>query len=183
MFQFARFATHDLCIQSRLTLAGRVSPFGHLRIKACLPAPRSFSQASTPFIACNRQGIHHMHLFAWSHNLKGFEIQIIYVMVWPKPIHYLNLLHPKPISYRCLLALHPTKNALRRYNLTHYSTHQFTRDSKRQSHEFPWIAEYFTSSKLLKSIREHRFEATKRYIFPVSPTLTLQIQPLVKNQK
>ena len=33
-----------------------------------LPAPRSFSQAITSFIACNRQGIHHMHLFAWPYN-------------------------------------------------------------------------------------------------------------------
>ena len=115
--------------------------------------------------------------------LRALRFRLFIFMVWPKPIHSLNFLHPKPFSYRCLLALHPTKNALRRYNLTHYSTHQFTRDSKRQSHEFPWIAEYFTSSKLLKSIREHRFEATRRYIFPVSPTLTLQIQPLVKNQK
>ena len=30
---------------------GRVSPFGHLRIIARLPAPRSLSQAPTPFIA------------------------------------------------------------------------------------------------------------------------------------
>ena len=64
MFQFTGFALPTLCIQVRVTLAGRVSPFGHLRIKACLPAPRSFSQATTSFIACNRQGIHHMHLFA-----------------------------------------------------------------------------------------------------------------------
>jgi hypothetical protein len=49
--------------ESRLTV-GRVSPFGHLRIKARLPAPRSFSQAATSFIACNRQGIHHMHFVA-----------------------------------------------------------------------------------------------------------------------
>jgi hypothetical protein len=63
MFQFARFASTDLCIQSGMTLTGRVSPFGHLRIKASLPAPRSFSQACTSFIACDRQGIHHMHLF------------------------------------------------------------------------------------------------------------------------
>ena len=42
---------------------GWVSPFGHPRIKACLPAPRGLSQATTSFIACNRQGIHHMHLF------------------------------------------------------------------------------------------------------------------------
>jgi hypothetical protein len=39
-----------------------VSPFRYLRIKARLPAPRSFSQATTSFFACDRQGIHHMHL-------------------------------------------------------------------------------------------------------------------------
>jgi hypothetical protein len=64
MFQFRRFASSTLYIQVPMTLAGRVSPFGHSRIKACLPAPRDFSQATTSFIACNRQGIHHMHLFA-----------------------------------------------------------------------------------------------------------------------
>ena len=64
MFQFTRFASTDLCIQSGILLAQWVSPFGYLRIKACLPAPRSFSQATTSFIACDRQGIHHMHLVA-----------------------------------------------------------------------------------------------------------------------
>ena len=64
MFQFSRFALFCLYIQQTVTLAGRVSPFGHLRIKARLPAPRSFSQAATSFIACNRQGIHHMHFIA-----------------------------------------------------------------------------------------------------------------------
>ena len=64
MFQFTGFALPCLCIQQRVTLAGRVSPFGHLRIIARLPAPRSFSQAATSFIACDRQGIHHMHLVA-----------------------------------------------------------------------------------------------------------------------
>jgi hypothetical protein len=61
MFQFTRFASLALCIQTRIP-EGWVSPFGHLRIKASLPAPRSFSQARTSFIACDRQGIHHMHL-------------------------------------------------------------------------------------------------------------------------
>ena len=45
-----------------------VSPFGHLRIKAYLPAPRSFSQAITSFIAYHCQGIHHMLLFTWPYN-------------------------------------------------------------------------------------------------------------------
>jgi len=53
---------------------GWVSPFRHLRIKAYLPAPRSFSQAITSFIACNRQGIHHMHLFAWPYNVKTWAL-------------------------------------------------------------------------------------------------------------
>src|SRR5437867_12609854 len=61
-----RLAT--LCIQVAMTLAGRVSPFGNLRIKACLLAPRSLSQATTSFIACNLQGIHHVHLFACPYN-------------------------------------------------------------------------------------------------------------------
>ena len=63
MFQFTRFASSSLCIQEGILLAEWVSPFGYLRINARLPAPRSFSQAATSFIACNRQGIHHMHLF------------------------------------------------------------------------------------------------------------------------
>jgi hypothetical protein len=64
MFQFSRFAPRLLCIQRRVTLAGRVSPFGNLRISAHLPAPRSLSQAVTSFVAYHCQGIHHMHLFA-----------------------------------------------------------------------------------------------------------------------
>ena len=64
MFQFTGLALPCLCIQQGVTLAGRVSPFGHLRINAHLPAPRSFSQAVTSFVACDRQGIHHMHLVA-----------------------------------------------------------------------------------------------------------------------
>ena len=64
MFQFSGFASTGLWIRPVMTLAGRVSPFGHPRIKACLPAPRGLTQAAASFIACNRQGIHHMHLFA-----------------------------------------------------------------------------------------------------------------------
>ena len=64
MFQFSGFAPSLLCIQSEVTLAGRVSPFGNLRISAHLPAPRSLSQAVTSFVAYHCQGIHHMHLFA-----------------------------------------------------------------------------------------------------------------------
>ena len=50
-------------------LKGRVSPFGNLRIKACLLAPRSLSQATTSFIACNRQGIRHVHLVTCPYNV------------------------------------------------------------------------------------------------------------------
>ena len=66
MVQFTTFALPALCIQAGVIrhYPYRVSPFGHLRINARLPAPRSFSQAATSFIACYRQGIHHMHLFA-----------------------------------------------------------------------------------------------------------------------
>ena len=62
MFQFARFASHTYEFSVRYP-CGWVSPFGNLRIKAHLPAPRSLSQAIAPFVACNRQGIRRMHLF------------------------------------------------------------------------------------------------------------------------
>ena len=45
-------------------LPRRVSPFGHLRVKACLAAHRSLSQLATSFIAVLRQGIHRMPLVA-----------------------------------------------------------------------------------------------------------------------
>ena len=50
----------DLCIQPMMTGYDpcRVSPFGNLRIKACLAAPRSLSQLTASFIASRCQGIH-----------------------------------------------------------------------------------------------------------------------------
>ena len=57
------------------TLKGWVSPFGNLRIKARLSAPRSLSQTTTSFVACNRQGIHHVHLFTCPYNLDGYRYQ------------------------------------------------------------------------------------------------------------
>ena len=60
MFQFGRFPPQALWIQTWVTGhdPGRVSPFGHLRIKALLAAPRSFSQPHASFIGSWRQGIH-----------------------------------------------------------------------------------------------------------------------------
>ena len=54
------------------TKSGRVSPFGYLRVNACLSARRSFSQISTSFIASYRLGIPRMRLFAWLYNPKLF---------------------------------------------------------------------------------------------------------------
>src|SRR5574340_320960 len=54
MFQFPGFALPDLCIQSGVTLAGRVSPFRDLRIKAYCQLPaayRRLSRLSSPVIA------------------------------------------------------------------------------------------------------------------------------------
>ena len=55
-----------LCIQCTMTGHNpcRVSPFGNLRIKACLAANRSLSQLTTSFIASRCQGIHHAPLVA-----------------------------------------------------------------------------------------------------------------------
>jgi hypothetical protein len=62
MFQFPalaplRVTQFELC---------RVSPFGHLRVNARLPAHRSLSQAPTSFIAFWCLGIHHMPLITCS---------------------------------------------------------------------------------------------------------------------
>ena len=55
-----------LCIQCAMTGYNpcRVSPFGNLRVKACLAARRSLSQLTTSFIASRCQGIHRAPLVA-----------------------------------------------------------------------------------------------------------------------
>ena len=52
-----------LCIQCKIPASGWVSPFRNVRINACVPAPRTLSQAPTSFIASNCLGIHRVHLF------------------------------------------------------------------------------------------------------------------------
>ena|SRR5215470_3015810 len=64
MFHFPAFASYA---QERMMIAhyhDRVSPFGDPRIKACLAAPRGFSQLATSFVAYSRQGIHRVPLVA-----------------------------------------------------------------------------------------------------------------------
>jgi len=51
MFQFTGLALPDLCIQPGVTLAGRVSPFGHLRINACLPTPLAGCQQTSLYLS------------------------------------------------------------------------------------------------------------------------------------
>jgi len=48
MFQFTGFALPALCIQTGVTLAGRVSPFGHLRINALCQLPAAFRRLPRP---------------------------------------------------------------------------------------------------------------------------------------
>ena len=61
MFQFPGFASRTYGFGPGYP-RGWVAPFRDLRIIARLPAPRSFSQAATSFVACGRQGIHRMRL-------------------------------------------------------------------------------------------------------------------------
>ena len=68
MFQFTSFAFQPYIFRLEYLQSRWVSSFGDLWIKAYLPAPHSFSQAVTSFIACDRQGIHHIHLVTWSYN-------------------------------------------------------------------------------------------------------------------
>ena len=71
MFHFPRFARTRLWIQRavRRHYPPWVSPFGHLRIKAWLAAPRSLSQLPASFIASCRLGIHRVPFLAWSSSL------------------------------------------------------------------------------------------------------------------
>ena len=68
MFHFPRFARPRLFVQRavRRHYPPWVSPFGHLRIKAWLAAPRSLSQLPASFIASCRLGIHRVPFVAWS---------------------------------------------------------------------------------------------------------------------
>ena len=61
MFQFPGFAS---LVGMIAYYGNRVSPFGNLRIKACLAAPRSLSQLTTSFFASQRQGIHRLPFLA-----------------------------------------------------------------------------------------------------------------------
>ena len=64
MFHFPGFASLTYVFSQRYRSYNRwVSPFRYVRINACLPTPRTFSQATTSFIASDCQGIHHVHLF------------------------------------------------------------------------------------------------------------------------
>src|SRR3954464_4491607 len=64
MFHFPAFPPHALCVQAWVAefYSARVSPFGHPRITARLPAPRGLSQAPTSFIGSWCQGIHRVPL-------------------------------------------------------------------------------------------------------------------------
>ena len=75
-----RFAT--LYIQVAIPPKRWVSPFGHPRIKACLSAPRGFSQTSTSFIAFCRQGIHRVRLVTWSYNTKTLSAPNSRLLRW-----------------------------------------------------------------------------------------------------
>ena len=69
MFHFARSSscTYEFNAWCSDLPSERVSPFGDLRIKGCLPPPRSFSQAATSFIVFWCRGIHRMLLFLFNH--------------------------------------------------------------------------------------------------------------------
>ena len=100
-----RLAT--LYIQVAIPPKRWVSPFGHPRIKACLSAPRGFSQTSTSFIAFCRQGIHRVRLVTWSYNPKlslrqtsdnsaGSLMLLSHVLMYAPSAHSCSALFSKP---------------------------------------------------------------------------------------
>ena len=102
-----RLAT--LYIQVAIPPKRWVSPFGHPRIKACLSAPRGFSQTSTSFIAFCRQGIHRVRLVTWSYNPKfslrqisdncvGTLVPLSHVLMYAPSIHSRSALFSKNLA-------------------------------------------------------------------------------------
>ena len=83
MFQFSGLAARTYGLGSRL--------FGNLRIKACLTAPRSFSQFSAPFKAFRRQDVPHalfLRLIApIHHSLRNNRIDLFSIL----SIYYRNV--------------------------------------------------------------------------------------------
>jgi hypothetical protein len=64
MFQFPRFPSGVLCVQTPTTRHDpcQVRPFGNPRINASLAAPRGLSQPATSFVGFQRLGIHRVPL-------------------------------------------------------------------------------------------------------------------------
>ena len=108
-----------------MTLACRVSPFGHPRFIACLPAHRGFSQAPTSFIASYCQGIHLMPLVA-------FSTEIVCALVtrlrWPKPTHESTIHYPK---YICKLSKNIRESLSENQIETTVETRRITLDASR----------------------------------------------------
>jgi hypothetical protein len=78
MFHFPALPPTALCIQAEATAHDdrRVSPFGHPRITAWLPAPRGLSQAPTSFIGSWCQGVHRVLLKTWHYEITYKPLQI-----------------------------------------------------------------------------------------------------------
>ena len=92
MFQFSALASISYVFRYRYLGYPRwVFPFGNLRIKACLPAPRSLSQVTTSFIASSCQGIHRMRLVTWPYYIKQFN-------AWYKDLSSISILHNAKIT-------------------------------------------------------------------------------------
>ena len=78
MFHFPALPPAALCIQAAATAHNgrRVSPFGHPRITAWLPAPRGLSQAPTSFLGSWCQGIHRVPLKTWQTHIQKLDARV-----------------------------------------------------------------------------------------------------------
>ena len=93
---------HNLCIQLWMTLRSGC-PIRRSPDHSLLSASRGFSQITTSFFACCRQGIHRVHLFTWSYNLKlsfGCAVLslLLYVFRFWSMLGF-RLAHSSPVGY------------------------------------------------------------------------------------
>jgi hypothetical protein len=111
-----------------------VPPFGNLRIKACLPAPRSLSQAATSFFAIWYQGIHRVLLWFNHKNEYSFFSNRITLRAINNVRHWQSqmpdVIAPSGSSLASFL-LHRIVIRLSRYSLRDFVSHQCSSSSLR----------------------------------------------------
>ena len=159
MFQFSRFASHDLCIQSWMTES--LLPGFPIQIssdQSLLPAPRGFSQAATSFFASYCQGIHHVRLISWPYNPKSsFD---------SKSIALLFLKHNSLVTFRVKwYQVYSPKFTWIWFSVLRIYYNQIVKEQFRFSLQRPEVNRFILKNQALNKLTSKLFFT----LFPTSP--------------